>query len=194
MDESSPFLITEDAGTLRIAWDNRRVPKINFVLWICIPIWIIAAAIAILATFAIFLPGLPVVGRIFALIWSVVCWVATVALPYSIIARTWSEWIEISKESLSYGSIGFLARKPKILPMRSVELSCGFITESDGTESMITLNVFQSWGSLGGKRRHMIGYWLATELKVQVFETIEEFVKRNQVPLKVSRYGPLFEK
>src|SRR5712692_9227252 len=115
MDESSPFLITEDAGTLRIAWDNRRVRKINYVLWMCIPIWIIAAPIAIVATFAIFIPGLEVVGRIFALIWSVVCWVATLALPYSSITRTWSEWIEISKKSLSYGSIGLLARKPKTL-------------------------------------------------------------------------------
>ena len=105
------------------------------------------------------------------------------------------KWIELSSESVSNGNIGFLARKPKTIPLDTIiELGCGWYSDSEGKETGITLNIIQSVGILGGKKRHLLGYWLATELKVQVFETIEEFVKRNQIPLKMIRYGPLFEK
>jgi hypothetical protein len=196
MDKVSPFLISEDDGTLRIAWDNRRVRKANFVLGIFILFWIVFTPITLLTTYGMFLPGIDVLARIFCVFWSTIGWVFIIAVPYGIIARTWSEWIEISTETMSYGCIGFLARKPKKFPIDTIiEIGCGLRGYgSQEPESMVTLNVMRSGGILGNPRRQMFGYWLATKLKVQVFETIEEFVTRNQIPLKMTRYSPLFGK
>src|SRR6266849_6698220 len=94
-DEASPFLVREDGRTLRIGWDNRRVRKDNAVFWI------------------------------FVVIWSIFGWLGTLLIPYSVIGRTWSEWIEISPEAISCGSIGFLTPKPKTFSMETIfELGC----------------------------------------------------------------------
>jgi hypothetical protein len=190
MVESSPFLISEDGGTLRIAWDNRRVRKDHLLLWFIIFFWIIWAPLTLLATSWIFLLEDPLY-RIIAMLWSVFGWVGTIGIPFVIIGRTWSEWIEISSESASIGTIGFLARKPKTMPLDTiVELGCGQYSDSEGKESNVTLSIMQSVGFLGGKKRHLVGFWLAPELKNEIFESIENFVKRNQIPLRMVRYGP----
>lgn len=194
MDESSPLLISEGNGTLRIAWDNRRVRKTNSVLVIFVVFWIVFTPLTLLATLGMFLPGIGVYARIFCVVWSTIGWAFAITVPYGIIARTWSEWIEISPESVSYGCIGFLARKPKTFPMDTIiEVGCGRRAYGGGEpESMVTLNIMRPGRIPGSQRRQMFGYWLAPKLKVEVFETIEEFVTRNQIPLKMTRYGPLF--
>src|SRR5712692_2593808 len=102
MDDSSPFLISEEGGTLRIAWDNRRVRKANAVLWFFIIFWIIWAPLTLAVTCAIFLPGMDAATRIFLVIWSIGGWLGTLLIPYSMIGRNWSEWIEISQHSILY--------------------------------------------------------------------------------------------
>jgi hypothetical protein len=200
MDESSPFLISEDGGTLRVAWDNRRVSKDRAAFGCFLIFWIIWAPLTLLATCLIFVPQIGLGAQIFFVIWCIFGWAGTIAIPYGWIATTWSEWIEISKGSFSNGNIGFLVRKSYReinFPLDSiVEVACGYLPGlgSDGGESFITLNVIRSGGILGSKPRHMFGYWLAPDLKVQLFEIIEEFVKKNQIPLKMTRYGPLFGK
>jgi hypothetical protein len=37
-------------------------------------------------------------------------------------------------------------------------------------------------------RRFMFGYWLAPELKEQVFEVLREFAERNGIPLVFQTY------
>jgi hypothetical protein len=199
MDEPSPFLIRENGDTLRIAWDNRRVHKANAVFWIFIVFWIIWAPGTLLATVlficAIFRPGIGIVLPFFLGWWCIFGWLGTLGIPYCLIGRTWSEWIEISPEAISYGCIGFLARKAKTFPLDTIiELGCGLRGYGDGTdqESMVTLNIMRSGGFLGNPRRYLFGYWLATTLKVEVFETIEQFVTVHQIPLKMKRYSPLF--
>jgi hypothetical protein len=194
MDESSPILVREQNGILRMAWDNRRVRKNNFVLWVFVIFWAIWAPVTLVMTCAIFLPGADESFRVFAAIWCIFGWLGTLGIPLSIVRRTWSEWIEISPEAISYGCIGFLARKPKTFPMDTIiELGCGHYGGQE-PESMMTLNMIRSGGIFGSRRRHIFGYWLASELVVQVFETIEQFVTRSEIPLKMTRYSPIYGK
>jgi hypothetical protein len=194
MDDLSPFLIEESGDTLRIAWDYRRVRKYSLAFGCLLIFWIIWAPLTLLVTAMIFIPDLPVGLRVFFIIWSIFGWLGTLVIPYGWLARTWSEWIEVSKESFSSGYIGFLSRKSKTFPVDTIaEVACGFYTTTGkDRESLITLSVIRSGGLLGSTRRHLFGSWLATRLKVQIFETIEEFVKKNRIPLKMARYGALF--
>src|SRR6266436_6867949 len=95
-DEASPFLVHEDGRTLRIGWDNRRVRKDNAVFWIFLVFWFVWAPLTVLVSCASLLPGIDTWLRIFFVIWSIFGWLGTLLIPYSVIGRTWSEWIEIS--------------------------------------------------------------------------------------------------
>jgi hypothetical protein len=52
----------------------------------------------------------------------------------------------------------------------------------------VTLNIFRI-GRTWLPQREMLGYWLAPEIKEQVFEAIEKFVVENQIHLRLKRYG-----
>src|SRR5713226_7414170 len=102
MDESSPFLICEDGDTLRIAWDNRGVRKENLPLRYVI-MFSAFALFAVLCTYGILRPDAIHGDRTGLVIMCVFGWAAAFLIPLVvIIPRTWSEWIEISKESISH--------------------------------------------------------------------------------------------
>ena len=44
------------------------------------------------------------------------------------------------------------------------------------------MNIFRI-GRTWFRQREMFGYWLAPEIKKQVFEAIEKFVVKHQIPL-----------
>jgi hypothetical protein len=193
MDESSPILVREQNGILRLAWDNRRVRKDNFILGFVFLLPIFCAALAVTAAYAILRPEGFEGDRIAFVICCCLGLVGAFLIPLIvIIPRTWSESIQISSFAVTYGSSGFLAPKPRRYPMRAIiEIGCGRCHRTGGEqpEFNITLNIWLLSETLALPKRRMFGYWLAPELKVQVFETIEEFVARNQIPLKLTRYS-----
>src|SRR6266852_780534 len=111
MDELSPFLVSEDSGTLRIAWDYGRVPKDRIALGCFMIFSIIWVSLTLAVTCAIFLPGMDNDDRWLFAICSIFGWLCTLAISYGWVATTWSEWIEISHDSFSNGKIGFLVLK-----------------------------------------------------------------------------------
>jgi len=107
-----------------------------------------------------------------------------------LLQRYWCEWIAISKESLVCGRRGFLAPRPKSIPVAAVsEIKIGHHYEpgdSESYESSVTLNVFYLTPK-GRKSRHMVGYWLHPTLKEKVFCDIQEFAEKHEIPLTFRR-------
>jgi hypothetical protein len=85
------------------------------------------------------------------------------------------------------GQQGLLAPKPKRIPLCSVcEIGIGHY-DSDGSESIVTLNV-NYFNPRKRKVRRMIGYWLHPTLKEKVFSDMQEFASRNQLSISFERY------
>jgi hypothetical protein len=194
MDESSLITVREENGTLRIAWDNPRVRTDKDT---SLKPWIICALVTLLFTGLIFVPDadVPMFFRV-PFIWcSIIGWLVTIAIPCSWITKTWSEWIEISKNSFSIGKNGFLVLKPwKVESFsldRVIDLAYGSYNGAGYIGSKVkpslTLTVV---GALPQSTSYSLGFWLAPELTVQVFKTIEQFVNRNHISLEITRYGP----
>ena len=197
MDESSHILVKEQTGTLRIAWDNRCVRTDTATSRSFLTCWMICAPLTLLLTGLIFVPDADVLMffRMPLIICSIVGWLFTMAISYSWITKTWSEWVEISKDSFLIGKTGFLVLKPwrsQIFRLDSiVELAFGSYAgfRSDPRAST-TLNVIRHGVLPGNRRKHAFGYWLTPELRLQIFKSIRQFVHNNQIPLKITRYGP----
>jgi|GEM_PF-2164830 len=168
----------EEAGRLHLLWNNRQVRIDNFVFLGFILFWIVWAPLTCLVTSGIFLSNDPT----FCLIWCIFGWLGTLGIPYVILRRFQSEWIEVSRQGISHGFGGWLGGKLKVFPLETiVELDLG----RHGEESMVTLNIRKA----DFPQRHILGYWLAPGLKEQVFEAIHDFRNANWLPLKMTRYG-----
>src|SRR6266568_2800689 len=112
MDESSPILISEENGKLRIAWDNPRVRQGRSIFEGLLIPWIICVPVTLLLTAVIFIPeDLRFIWVLFVVPF-ILCWLFTIVTPYAWITKTWSESVEISKDSFSHRKNGFLAWKP----------------------------------------------------------------------------------
>lgn len=167
-------------GVLRIWWNNRAVRKDNFVFIMMVIFWMIWAPVTVLFTAALFYDG----PQLFLIIWLIGGWFGTIGIPYGFLMRFWSEWVMISSESISFGYIGFLAKKPKEVLLKNVrEIAIGLYNE----ETMRTLNVFEETKGLSDGR-HLLGYWLKPILKEDVFQTIQEFAEANQIPVTIRRF------
>jgi hypothetical protein len=195
MDESSPILVEEQNGTLRIAWDNRRVRNDRAEARSDRTFWIVCALLTLLFTGLIFVPDADV--AMFFRMPFIMCaffgWLLTIGIPFSWITKTWSEWIDISKDSFCIGKNGFLVLKPwrvKTFPLNSViELAFGsYVGFGSNAKASTTLQVIRP-SVLPGNRQKHAGYWLSPALRVQVLKTIKQFVDKNQIPLKITRYG-----
>lgn len=180
----------EQPTRLRISWNNRELRKDRFTFCFLLLCWIVWAPITCVATVKIFTSDSP----IFFTIWCVFGWLGTVMIPLTLLQRFWSEWIEIGAESLSWGASGILARKPKEVPFARIgEFGLGWYSnrskhERNAHESMVTLNVYESPGSLGTPR-HLLGYWLTKEDKKLIFDRVKDYVAKRALPLKVTVYG-----
>jgi hypothetical protein len=195
---------TEHAGVLRLDWSNRHVRKDGCTFWFMIAFWMVWAPLTVFATYMIFRSDSPV----FFTIWCLFGWLGTLAIPYALLQRWSSEWIEISAKGITCGRSGFLAGKPRTHALADItEIGLGLHDD----ESMVTLNIHcrgerRPWlrrallfwlaPEMQGRpelqeqaaqsvstRRFMFGYWLAPQLKEQVFDVIREFAGRNNIEL-----------
>jgi hypothetical protein len=117
MDHDSPIQKTQDGATLRLEWHNRYVRKDNFTCCFFVCFWIIWAPVTLYVAYLILTDTGPLC---FLLIWSVFGWLGTLLIPYTLWGRSWSEWIEVSAQTVSHGHEGFLAPKPKTFPLTKI--------------------------------------------------------------------------
>lgn len=170
-----PFQRTESPLELRLAWNNRRVRRDRFMGWFLVLFWIVWAPATVFATWMIFHSGSP----IFFSIWCIFGWLGTLLIPYTFVQRTWTEWVSLSAERLELGAEGWLAGKPKEIPLdriTAITLGC------KDDESVPTLNLICR-GKRHFESRRMIGYWLHPELKEQLFVELRTFAARNRLNL-----------
>ena len=172
---------TEEGERLRLSWDNRTVPKDNFTCGCLVLFWLIWAPATVFVTWLLFYGDNPV----FFAIWLIFGLLGTLLIPYSLLGRLWSEWIEVSPTAITHGFEGRWSPKPKTFPTGpDVKLTLG----SYGDETMVTLNVVWMRQS-GFEGRAILGYWLNPKIKEQVFQAISTFVKAHKIPLKIIREG-----
>src|SRR5438105_2426404 len=154
--ESYGVQVTETDDCLRLSWENRDVPKDN-----CLFGWLVLFGLVwvpgTLHVTALLLSGEAILY--YFSIWCV-CWVGTLLIAWLLLGRTWSEWVELTPESVRHGFTGLLAPRLKTYPLiAGAELIVGHYDTSE-SKGFVTLNLL--WGSPSGiKKRIMLGYWLA---------------------------------
>ena len=84
-----------------------------------------------------------------------------------------------------------LAPKPKTYPLNDIrELALGCYDNGEPhepDEGMITLYFYELNRWHGGRR--MFAYWLAADIKLELFEMISDYVNEKKIPLKITQYG-----
>ncbi len=186
MEALPPIEMTETGGTLRLAWDNRRARTNRVLFWFLVLFWVIWAPATVFLTFYKFPSDAPVLFSI----WSVFAWLGTLGIPLFVLRRYSSEWLDLSASEIRYGSTGFLSRKPKAIPLTDVE-ELRFGCYNGGGEDAgfgDTLSILLKGSNLFRQRQYMVGYWLAQDLKERIFMLVQEFVLKNQIPLKTVDY------
>jgi hypothetical protein len=179
MSSASPFRETETDSTLCIEWDNRTVRKDGCLFSFFIFFWLIWAPATVLVTWLVFVEEGGT--RLFLAIWLIGGWFGTLAIPYTLLGRSWREWIEVSEDTICHGREGFLAPTTKSFALSTI--LCIFFGRC-GEESTFTLSIYCAPGY---GHRHMFGYWLAPDLKRQLFERIEAFVRDKELSLEMNK-------
>lgn len=173
------------AGTLRLSWDNRTVPKEGCAFGFLIAFWLIWAPVTVGVTVLV-VTGAD--GACFLACWSVFGGLGTLLIPYTLLGRRWSEWVEVSAEAVTVGAVGVLAPRPRVYPVAAIrEIALGWYHDGIDRESMVSLNIIRD--STLFRRWAMFGYWLAPALKRQVFEAMRAFAEARAIPLTFVEYG-----
>lgn len=180
MTAACPIKKIESGGELRLEWDNRRARHDRFMLWFMVLFWIIWAPATVFATCMIFASE----DQLFFIIWCLFGWLGTLAIPYALLQRSWSEWITLSPQWFAFGQTGLLAPKPQRIAMSAIfEVSIG--CHNDDSVAMLHLTYFTPKKR---KTLHSIGYWLHPSLKEKIFGEIQAFAAQHQLPLAFQRH------
>ena len=184
-----PIRKIETPSELRLDWDNRATPQDSGLFWVLLLFWLIWAPLTVYVTSLIFRPCDFLVETLGLAALSIGGWLGTILIPCQLLQRYWCEWIVISKASLVCGKRSTLAAKPKCFPIANiVAVKIGYRAGRASCESVVTLNVIyyaskkRTW-----EGRHMIGYWLHPDLKEKVFCDMQEFCRKNEIPLSFQR-------
>ena len=172
-------------SVLRLSWDNKNMQKDKSTFIFLVLFWIVWAPVTLFMTLLLFYGG-PVV---FLSIWLLFGWLGTVLIPYSLLARSWQEWLSLTPETLSFGYTGFWALKPRILSVKNIrEIAIGYCNDGADGESIVTLNVYDNTRMWNGGR-YMLAYWLSPDLKEEIFNAIQEFSTNAKIQLSFRRFG-----
>jgi hypothetical protein len=187
--DANPINVTEENGVLRLAWNNRDVPKDNCGCVFLVFFWLIWAPVTVYVT-VFFISQMMtwsledgIGSPLFFICWLIFGWLGTLLIPSTLLLRRTSEWIEISPTGIAtgiYGLRGPMTRNHPFLPGMTVAI--GFYED----DSMVSLSLL--WTSTFGlKARETLGYWLAPRLKEQLFVTMQSFAERHKIPLEFKR-------
>ncbi len=192
MADGFPLETTEAGGSLRLAWDNRRVPKDWFsaaFLVVFLGLWVPATVVAT----GVLLGELPLFETAFLTFWCLVAWLVIPLILYTLLGRTWAEWVEVLAAGVTVGRRGLLAPGPRTFPLDDgLTFALGWYddgTGGDSHESMVTLAVVRP--GRFGRRRHLLGYWLAPAVKRAAFERVRAFAAERGIPLRTAVFGTL---
>ena len=183
--------VEETATSLTLAWDNRALAKDRFLGCFLMLFWIIWAPATLLVTGLAWLALVRKnIGNLsFFLVWLVFGWAGTIGIPYSLLQRHWSESLTIDASAITLEYFGLLAKRPKVIPLERIsEISIGHMPDSDGGESIVTLNILGTPAVSFWSHRQMIAYWLSPKLKEQLFQAIEAFSEMHGLKIRMTRY------
>ena len=107
------FEISHGPDSIRIAWDNRKVPKDNATAGCLVLFWILWAPLTLFVTsFLVYglIAGLAKISDVLFLgCWLTFGWLGTLAIPASFLSRRASEWVEITPGEITIGLHGWRA-------------------------------------------------------------------------------------
>ncbi len=182
--------VEETATSLTLAWDNRagQGPVLGMfpdaVLDHLVPATLLVTGLAWLALVRKNIGNLS-----FFLVWLVFGWAGTIGIPYSLLQRHWSESLTIDAAAITLEYFGLLAKRPKVIPLERIsEISIGHMPDSEGGESIVTLNILGTPAVSFWSHRQMIAYWLSPKLKEQLFQAIEAFSEMHGLKIRMTRY------
>jgi hypothetical protein len=190
MATDDPIQADTHEGALRLTWDYRTAATDVPLFCILLVFWLIWAPATLFVTcllsYVVFFDFHFGKAAFFA-VWLLFGWLGTLAIPLTLLQRFFfAETIEISKDEITYRCKGFLASKPKTYPVGTI---CEIGLGRYGDETMVTLNVVcGDRFSIFGRKRHMIGYWLAPKLRRQVFKSIKTFVEAHKISVPLTNY------
>ena len=185
MPNSDYLQISVRENMLGIDWDNRRVPKDNFLFIFIILFWLIWFPVTLFVTglLCYSIAEGDLCTTLFLSVWLLFGWGGVLLIPYGLLGRWTSEWIEISPDSITHGQRGLWYPKPRTFPFADgVQLLFGYYWD----ESVRMLHLI-SEGKVLFERRSLVGYWLNLRLKEEVFQTIEAFVQAHELALVIKR-------
>lgn len=178
--------VEESTNSLCLSWDYRELPKKRFLGCFFILFWIVWTPITLFVTAgALNARGFDLV---FFLIWLVLGWGGVVTIPYTLLMRRWRESIFIDDTAITLTYSGLLARRSKTIPLSSIaSITIGHVQDSDGGESIQTLNINLTRTEPIWSRRRMVAYWLPADLQMQLFQAIEAFFEMHNLDVRMTR-------
>jgi len=192
VDTAYPIEVVEHDQKLRLKWDNKRVCKKNDEVWGLVFILTVWTSVTVLVTYyAIFRPApeIYMVVRVFCAVWCIGGWGSTLFLTHLLAQRFCTEWIEVSEEFFSHRHGGLFLRQPQTLALDSVY---EFTISPSHNRREYAYRLKVSYEGSARRQFRSIGYWMEPDARKQVFEIIEDFVVRKQIPLRMASYGPCF--
>jgi hypothetical protein len=186
MNGSAGIHCEESENSLRLSWDNRELPKKRFLGSFLILFWMVWTSMTLFVTALAFQArGMDLA---MLLIWLLFGWVGVLAIPYTLLMRSWGESIIIDDTSIMLSYSGLLARRSQTIPLGSIDtISIGHVQDSDGGESIQTLNIYLTGTKPLLSRRLMVAYWLPADLQNDIFRAIEAFVEKHSLNVQMTR-------
>lgn len=181
--------ITEEPEMLRIAWDNRTVPKDRPTFWFFLLFSLVWIPGTVAITVIVFLADVPLLERIPFVAGCFLAWIGAYGVVHTLAMRRWSEWVEVSPREVTIGATGFLTRMPRTFPIEAIQwITLDWYDNGRGHQSNVTLVLYRKAAPRVGRGIHF-GYWLSPDLKRQVYETILAFVEDRGIPLEIGVHG-----
>ena len=192
------FRVTETDGTLRVEWDNRRVPKQANGPPLGVFVFFMAAG-AVLWTFKLVqeltaprelrdAEGIAV-SAINLPVW---CAFALI-LGYVWLQRTWAECVELGRDALTITRTGWLAPNAAVYPLAAVEkltLAWNGITVSGyDSDASDAVGVLIHRPGKCGPDTSQLAWWLSDTVKYHLYRTLRDFAVRNDIPLAFDEWG-----
>jgi len=176
--------VSESDSGLCISWDNRTAATETFVgcfLLVWLSVWIPATLFATAALLAAH-------GAAFwfCLVWLIFFWGLTIGAVATLLMRRSRERLEVDATAVTWSRFGLPFSRTRVFPLASIkEISVGRLS-SGGDRESVTLNIMHSMPRTLSHRA-MIAWWLVPELKQQIFDTVETFVTKHDLPIRLTR-------
>ncbi len=164
----------DEAGTLIVEWDNRRIAKSKF-LTVLFPLsWAVWVAMTVYWTCEVAMDEPGIFRSVIGCIAFVIACAVAVGMPATWLMRSSKERVEISSVEYYHCFTRFprlCSKKWRTADITAVEI--GKHVDYDEPETIVTLSVWQ------GKKRDILGYWIGDELKYEIFQIVTEHLRSN---------------